>query len=240
MDDVRLSVCLAPCHWISSYTSPSTLTQAWLSSPAATGHCQWKWISELINPWPDLPPSFSWFFQEPHPSIISWPGFAVVWQQLLTSLFLSLPPLAHSSSFDLSELPCVLDFSPFCFFLRFHPTRHTGREIGFFPNSGPAVQKWGMSTSLRGDAARGRGDPKCNLDTLLPPPSTCKATASLLTSWHMALPLPGHCSALLEGIWLCRLHQFIMPGLAELWRKPELQSTVQIPKVQGKFLFPFS
>lgn len=71
----RPSVCLPgsrpPCCWISSYTSSSALTQARLSSPAATGHCQWKWISVLINPWPDLPPSFSWFFQEPHPSTIS-------------------------------------------------------------------------------------------------------------------------------------------------------------------------
>lgn len=125
----RPSVCLPrsrpPCRWIRGYTSPSALTQARLSSPAATGHCQGKWISTLINPWPDLPPSFSWFFQELCPSTVSSLGL----QRFGNSLLPSLPPLAQFLPFRLSDLY----FSPSLFSLVFMLPGTLERKLASFP-----------------------------------------------------------------------------------------------------------
>lgn len=147
--------------WLRSCTSPRALTQAGLASPQPLGTGTGSGF-QLINPWPHSPPSLSWFFQEPHPSVIS----SLCLQWFGKDSFPRLPPLAHSLPFHFLELPYVLCFSPL-FSLSFHVPRHTGREIGSCPIPDPAVQKWGMSTLLIPAAAqRRRRRPKTHLRNL--------------------------------------------------------------------------
>lgn len=110
LDDIHLSVCLAPGLRAAGLvaTPLQALTQAGLSSPAATGHCRWKWISTLINPWLGWTPSFGWFFQEPHPSIIS----SLVCSGLAATCILLLPPPCPLFALSfLGAVPCPLAFS---------------------------------------------------------------------------------------------------------------------------------
>lgn len=130
------------------------LTQAGLASPQPRGTDLGSGF-QLINPWPHSPPSFppslSWFFQEPHPSVI----WSLCLQGFGKDSFPGLPPLAHSLPFHLLGFCSVVYFSPL-FFLSFHVPRHTGREIGSCPIPDPAVQTWGMSTLLIPVAAQRR------------------------------------------------------------------------------------
>lgn len=65
-----------------------------------------------------------------------------------------------------------------------------------------------MSTCFRGG-----GDPKCNSETLMCISRHGEAAAPWLSLWHTLSPLLEHCSALIRGLWWCRLWRLITPGL---------------------------
>lgn len=115
LDDICLSVCLAPGLRAAGLlaTPLQALSQARLSSPAATGHCRWKWISTLINPW-RVGSLLRLVFPGASSKHNLLAGFAVVWQRLVSSFFL---PLAHSLPFYFSGLPHVLYLPLFLVFL---------------------------------------------------------------------------------------------------------------------------
>lgn len=116
--------------------------------------------------------------------------------------------------------------------LGFQVTRHTGREMGFFPVSDLAVPKWEMSTLLTGVAALRKRRRRSETHS-----RTRRVHLLACTGLQPHRPPPSHTSPAPAPL-SARASVVSAPGLGWLWRNPVLQSNAHIPEAQEKFLCP--